>query len=81
MDPDPNLDPNPTPAFFIDFKNAKKYLVSYFFLITWPQAHRLQSKKLNFLLNFCVKTLFCRHYFNSFMRKGKDPEPDPDSYL
>jgi hypothetical protein len=39
---------------------------------------------------FCVKILFCKHYFsliNTFMRKGKeaDPEPvlepDPDPYL
>jgi len=32
------------------------------------------------LLNFCVKILFCKHYFsplNTFMRKGKDPDPDP----
>ncbi len=42
------------------------------------------KKKLNFLLTFCVKILFCRHYFsplNTSMRKGKDPEPDPDPYL
>jgi hypothetical protein len=35
------------------------------------------------LLKF-VKILFCRHYFsllNIFMRKGKDPEPDPDPYI
>jgi hypothetical protein len=30
--------------------------------------------KNNFLLNFIVKILFCKHYFI----KGKDPEPDPD---
>jgi hypothetical protein len=33
---------------------------------------------------FYVKILFCRHYFsplNTFMRKGKDPEPDPDPYI
>ncbi len=38
----------------------------------------------NFLLKFCVKTLFCSHYFSplyAFMRKGKDPEPDPDPHL
>jgi hypothetical protein len=62
----------------------KKYLFSYFFLITCPQAHHLQSKKFNFLLKFCVKILFSRHYFNTFMRKGKDPDPDlesePDPY-
>jgi hypothetical protein len=67
----------------------KKYLFSYFFLKTCPQAHHLQSKKFNFLVKFCVKILFCRHYFsplNTFMRKGKDPrgpknadpaDPDP----
>ncbi len=34
----------------------------------------------DFLLKFCVKILFCNHYFsqlNTFMRKGKDPDPDP----
>jgi hypothetical protein len=49
--------------------------------MTCPQAHHLQSKKSYFLLKFCVKILFCRHYFsllNTFMRKGKDPVPDPD---
>jgi hypothetical protein len=28
--------------------------------------------------------LFCRHYFsplNTFMRKGKDPDPDPHLWL
>jgi hypothetical protein len=63
----------------------KKKNSLYFLLITCPQAHHFQSKKLNFLLNFCVKILFCKHYFiplNTFMRK-KDPDPylwlmDPD---
>ncbi len=38
-------------------------------------------KNLFFLLKFCVKILFRKHYFslpNTFMRKGKDPEPDSD---
>ncbi len=64
---------------------------SYFFLITCQQAHHLQSKKINFLLKFCVKILFYRHFFSP--RKGKreririreaqkhadpaDPDPDP----
>jgi hypothetical protein len=62
MNPDPTPDPTPV---FIDFKNAtKKYLFSYFFLKTCPQAHRLQFKKFNFLLKLCVKILFCRHYFS-----------------
>jgi hypothetical protein len=36
------------------------------------------------MLKFFVKILYCRHYFsplNTFMRKGKDPDPyyaDPD---
>ncbi len=79
MDRDPAPDPDPTP-FFTVFKDAKKIFVSQFFLITCPQAHHLRSKKLIFLLKFCVKMLFCRHYFsllNTFMRKGKDPDPDP----
>jgi hypothetical protein len=32
----------------------------------------------------CVNILFCKHYFdplNTFMRQGKDPEPDPDLHL
>ncbi len=64
-----------------DPQHCKK---EYFFLETCPQAHHLQSKKFNFLLTFCVKILFCRHYFrppNNFMRKGNDLEPDPDLYL
>ncbi len=59
----------------------QNFFSSYFFLITCSQAHHLQSKKNYFLLNFCVKILFYRHYFNKFMRKGKDPDPDPDLYL
>jgi hypothetical protein len=86
MDPAPAPTPDPT-TFFIDFKNTKTNIFSYFFLITFPQAHYLWTKKFNFLLKFCVKILFSRHYFslNTFMRKGKDlepyPEPDPDPYL
>ncbi len=38
------------------------------------------------MLKFCIKILFCKHYLsplNTFMRKGKDPDPylllmDPD---
>jgi hypothetical protein len=64
----------------------KKNIFSHFFLITCPQVHHLQSKKCNFLLKFCVKMLFCRHYFsplNIFMRKGTDLEPElePDTHL
>jgi hypothetical protein len=40
--------------------------ISYFFLITYPQAYYLQSYsyKSNFLLKLCVKILFCKHYFS-----------------
>ncbi len=84
------MDPDSTP-FFIDFKDTKKYfflhIFSYnFLLITCPQAHHLQSKKINFWVKFCVKILFCRHYFSllhTFMRKKMDPDQDPyqDPYL
>ncbi len=88
MDPDPTLDPTPDPTpFFIDLKDAimqKIIIFSHFFLITCPQVHHLQSKKFNFLQKFCVKMLFCIHYFSpfdTFMRKGKEPEPEPDPHL
>ncbi len=63
----------------------KKIIFSHFFLIGCLQVHHLQTKRFNFLQKFCVKMLFCRHYFsslNTFMRKGKDPhllliDPDP----
>jgi hypothetical protein len=38
------VDPDPTP-FFIDFKDAKKNIFSYFFLFICPQANHLQYKK------------------------------------
>jgi hypothetical protein len=73
-------DQNPTPdltPFFSSSKDAKKN--SYIFFIIYPQSHYLQSLKFNFLLKFCVKVLFCKHYFsplNTFIRKEKDPAPD-----
>jgi hypothetical protein len=80
--PDPDPTPDPTP-FVIDLKDTK-ILFSYFFFITCPQAHRLQAEKFNFLLEFCVQILFCRHYFsqlNTIMRKVKEPDPDPNPWL
>jgi hypothetical protein len=63
---DPYPDPTPDPtSFFIDFKDAKEIFFSYFFLITCTRAHHLQSKNFNFWLKFCVKILFCSHYFSS----------------
>jgi hypothetical protein len=49
-----------------------------FFLITYLQAHYLQSLICCSKDKFYVKILFRKHYFsplNSFMRKGKDPDP------
>jgi E3 ubiquitin-protein ligase DOA10 len=77
---DANPTPDPTP-FFSDFKNAKKYII--FFSYNLPVG-TFSLKKLIFLLNFCVKILLCKYYFsllNTFMRKGKDPEPEPDPSL
>ena len=78
MDPDPDPDPTPDPTAFLTVRMHKKKDFFYFFLITCQQTHHLQSKKLNFLLKFCVKILFCRHYFSPLNTvKGKDPDPDP----
>ncbi len=44
---------------------------------------RQKDIKFNCLLKFCVKILFCKHYvspLNTFMRKGKDPDPELDPY-
>ncbi len=50
MDPDPAPDldkePDPTPdptTFFKDFKDLIIKKFSYFFLITYPQVHQLQT--------------------------------------
>ncbi len=59
-------------------------LFFHIFFISCPQLHYLEFKKLNFLLKFCVKILLCGHFFsplNTFMRKFKDPEPDPHLWL
>ncbi len=70
-DPDPYfwlMDLDPTP-FFFDIKNAKKIFCFHIFSHNLLTGFRL---KINFLLQFCVKILFCRHYFsplNTFMRK------------
>ncbi len=53
MDPDPTPDPTP---FFIDCQDAKKKK-SDFFSYNLPQAHHLQSKKIDFLPTFCGKIL------------------------
>jgi hypothetical protein len=61
----------------------------YFFIIfsyNLPTGTLSSVLKNEFLLKFCVKILFCKHYFSllyTFMRKGEvlDPKPEPDPYL
>ncbi len=71
-------DPDLTP-FFSDFRMQKKVIFSYFSL-QLARGHIIFILKIViFLLKFCVKNLFCKHYFsplNTFMRKGKDPDAD-----
>jgi hypothetical protein len=75
------MDPDPTPL-FIDFKDAKK--ISYFFLIT---STSLSIYKHFLGTNFVLKFYFAgiisvgsTHSNYTLMRKGKDPEPDPDQH-
>ncbi len=76
-DPAPDSDPTQDPTtFFNDIIDVKKKFI--FFLVTYPKVHHLQSKKLIFLLTFCVKIPFCQAFsspLNTFMGKGKDPDP------
>jgi hypothetical protein len=69
----------PTPystTFFIDFKDAKKNIYfSPFFSYNLPSVTSSSAKKLNFLLKFSVKILYCRHYFsplNTFIYEGSE---------
>jgi hypothetical protein len=81
MDPDPDPTPDPT-SFFSDLKDAKQNFLIFCFLYLSYLPY-LQSF-FNFLPKVCVRILFCKHYFsllNTFMRKGKDPEPDQDPYF
>jgi hypothetical protein len=62
---------------------AGKLKEFFFLLITYPQYIIFSLKNL-FFAKFCVRILFCQHYFSplkTFMGKGKDPVPDPDLYL
>ncbi len=80
MDPDPAKvqPPDPTPL-FCDLKDAKKTTLFIFFSYNLPA----------FLLNVCLKILFCKHLFQStqhlYEKREPDPkpdlEPDPDPYL
>ena len=79
MDLDPALEQNPAPdltPFFSDLKDAKK---NYFF-IAFSYNYPKNIIFSLFLLNFVLEFYFvAKHYFsplNTFVRKGKDPDPD-----
>jgi hypothetical protein len=58
----------------------QKNIFFIFFSYNLPAGTLSTVFKFNFLLKFCIKILFCKHYFsllNTFMRKEKDPDPDP----
>ncbi len=69
----PALDPTPDPTpFFSDFKDAKT-LFFFFIFFFLPACKLSEVLKLNFVLRFCMKILFCKHYFSSLntcMRKA-----------
>ncbi len=64
----------------------KKLFFPIFFFLQLTRIFSLKSEKFNFLLKFCVKILFCKHYccpLNNFIGKekgsgsGRPPDPDP----
>jgi hypothetical protein len=73
------MDPDPTP-FFSDFKDAKKYFISIFSynlpagILSSVIAKILFVAKI-LCLNPILQTLL--QTAQPFMRKGKDPDPDP----
>jgi hypothetical protein len=72
MDPDPTPDPT---HFFSDFKDAKNIIFRIFFFFLNRRHIIFGFENLG---RFCVKILFCKHYFSpliTFIRKGKDPDP------
>jgi hypothetical protein len=72
------MDADPTP-FFRDFYGEIFFHRLFSYNLT---AGTLSSVVIKFFAKFGVKMLFCKQYFsplNTFMRKGKDP--DPDQYL
>ncbi len=81
MDPDPTPDPTP---FFSDFKDAKNFFL-HIFSYNLPTGTLSSVLKFYFFAkslcqNFILQALFPSAQ-NTFMRNGKDPEPDPDPYL
>jgi hypothetical protein len=74
MDPDPTPDPTP---FFGDFKDATKN--SIFLSYNLPAGTLSSVLKIYFLQKICVKILFCNYFspLSTFMKKGKDPDPEP----
>jgi hypothetical protein len=65
MDPDPDSTSDPTPIFFLYYSYYSYIYPSYFFLITCPQAHHLQSQKFNFFAKIIVLTVILQALFQS----------------
>ncbi len=79
--PDPYLWLMDPTTFFHDFKdkiNIKKFHIFFLYL-----THRyiiFSLKNLIFCKHFVLKLIPVKHFFsplNTFMGKGKDPDPDP----
>ncbi len=90
QDPDPNRDPlvrSMDPRIRIRIHLKMSWIRNTALLIlriqkNYAQVHHLQSK--NFSSKIFVTMLFCRHYFsplNTFLSKGKDPDPGPHLWL
>ncbi len=55
-----------------------KFFFFIFFSYNLPAGTLSSVFNNNYLLKFCLKILHCKQYFsplNTFMRKGKDPDP------
>ncbi len=66
----------------IQLLSSEILIMEFFFFVCFSynlSAGTLSSVVINVFAKFGVKMLFCKQYFsplNTFMRKGKDPDPD-----
>ncbi len=76
----------------VTFRMQKKIFFFFIFFsynLPVPAGTLSSAIKSNFLLNICVKILFCKHYFsplNNYMKRirigeAKHPDPDPQHCL